>query len=150
MARRKRMTANQRRFFGKRATRRAVRRVGVARRSYRRTGGGGGIKSWLPLTTNEHISAAITGASAPIVMSYVRPYTDGMLSFLGDYKDEGATYIVGALANKFGSGLVKDVGQDYARLAVFSASGQLAGGLMGNTGAAPANSTGTNQGAFAW
>ena len=85
------------------------------------------MRSWLPLSGREHMSAAITGASAPVVMSWVRPYTDNWLSFAGDYKDEVATYAVGALARKFGpSGLVKDVGSDYARLAVFSAANQFA------------------------
>lgn len=73
------------------------------------------------------MSAAIAGATAPIVMSYVRPYSDNWLSFAGDYKDELATYAVGALAHKFGpQGLVKEVGKDYARLAVFSAANQFA------------------------
>lgn len=130
------MSAKQRRFFskGSRNTRRAIRTVyrrsaKIARRTYRKARSGG-IKSWLPLTTDEHVSAAITGASAPIVMSYIRPYSDKWLSFLGDYKDEAATYAVGALANKFGSGLVKQVGQDYARLAVFSAANQFAAPML--------------------
>jgi len=134
---RRRMSAKQRRFFGRRSTRRAsTRRVSVARRSTRRARRSfGGSRSWLPLTGREHVSAAITGASAPVVMSWVRPYTDGFLGFAGDYKDEVATYAVGALATKFGpSGIVKEVGKDYARLAVFSAANQFATPMLAGLG----------------
>lgn len=79
------------------------------------------------------MSAAITGATAPVVMSWVRPYSDQWLGFAGDYKDELATYAVGALAHKFGpGGIMKEVGKDYARLAVFSASNQFAGPFLGS------------------
>ena len=108
----------------------------MATRRYRRSNVRS--SSWLPLTGREHLSAAITGASAPIVMSWVRPYSDPMLSFAGDYKDELAQYAVGALAHKFGpQGLVKEVGKDYARMAVFSAANQFATPMlagMSNTG----------------
>jgi len=81
------------------------------------------------------MSAAITGATAPVVMSWVRPYSDQWLGFAGDYKDELATYAVGALAHKFGpSGIVKDVGSDYARLAVFSAANQFATPFLSGLG----------------
>lgn len=136
MARRK-LSKKQRRFFSKRSRSRASSNVRSSFRR-RRSGGGGGLRSWLPLTTSEHISAGLTGASAPVVMGFVRPYSDQWLSFAGDYKDELATYAVGAVAHKFGSGLVKDMGKDYARLAVFSAANQLASpyiaGMSGNNG----------------
>lgn len=68
-------------------------------------------------------------------MSWVRPYTDNWLSFAGDYKDEVATYAVGALAHKFApSGVLKDVGSDYARLAVFSAANQFATPMLSGFG----------------
>lgn len=128
MARKRKMSALQRRYFGRRA-RRVARAAPRALRRYRRSVGS---RSWLPLTGREHLSAAITGAATPVVMGYVRPYSDQWLGFLGDYKDEGATYIVGAVAHKFLPGIGKDVGKDMARLAVMSAAGQFTAGMLGN------------------
>lgn len=134
MAKRKR-SAKQRRFFGRAraATRTVYRTVKKrARRAYR----AGRSSGWLPLSPRETLVAAGTGFTAPIVMSYVRPYSDNWLGFAGDYKDEAAMAIVGTLAHRFApSGVLKDMGKEYFRLAAISAGGQLGSRFNNGTNA---------------
>lgn len=132
MARRK-MTALQRKYFGRRSSRRAPARTVSRRRSTARApsrrrssrgGFGRGLGSWLPLTKQEHIAAGLTGASMGLVVPNVRKFTDAYTGFLGNYQGEGTMYAIGAIAKKFGSGTVADVGKGYAFLATAAAAGK--------------------------
>lgn len=121
MARRKR--SRSRRSFAAR-TRTVYRTVRAkTRRAYR----GARKSGWLPLSGRETITAFGVGAVTPMVNSYVAPYTDGVLGVFGDYKDEARTALIGVVAHKFGSGIIKDAGREMFRYAVLSA-GQQAGG----------------------
>jgi hypothetical protein len=131
MARRRRMSALQRKYFGRRSRRssggsrvrtvyRSTRR---AARSYRRSFG---RSSWLPLSGREHLTAAITGVTAPVAVYYGRQIVpSSWLAMLGGYGDEVVLYAEAALAHKFlPGGLIKDAAKDHARLAVMSAANQ--------------------------
>lgn len=127
MARKRKMSALQRRYFGPRARRsvraKVRRSYTVVRRSVRRRRSF--VRGWLPLSGREHVSAAATGALTPLAMSYVNPVLDPITKpFLGGYSDEFNTYVTGAFVHKIAPGIGKDIGKDMARLAVMSASGQ--------------------------
>lgn len=82
----------------------------------------------------------IVGGTAPMISSYVAPYTDGVLAPLGNYKDEARTAIIGALLSKFGGGMLHEYGKETFRLAVMSAGAQTASNL--NLGATTGSNTG--------
>lgn len=94
------------------------------------------------------------GATLPIVNSYVAPYTDGILGGLGVYTNEARTAIIGALAYKFGGGIIRDAGRAYYQYAAMSAGMDAAAqfiGTSGSTGNASSQWTAANgQSAFAW
>lgn len=149
MAKRK-MTALQRRYFGRRRSsrrssavsprrRRATRYAKTRRSSGRR---GGGLGSWLPLTKQEHIDAAVAGASMGFVVPKVREFTDNWTGFLGDYQGEGTMYAIGAIAKKFGSGIVAGAGKDYAIIATAAAAGRFTAPFINGTSGQTASTAG--------
>lgn len=131
MARKRRMSAKQRRYFAPRA-RRAVRRARSAVRSYRRTVRS---NSWLPLNGRGHLVALGTGALLPKANQIVAPYVDGFLGWAGDYKDEARSALIGVVAHKFGSGVIKDAGRLAYEMSVASAGAQFSAGMF--TGTSP-------------
>jgi len=108
----------------------------AARRSARRGYSRGRSSGWLPLSMKESAVSFGVGAISPKVNELVAPYTDGVLSFAGDYKDEARTALIGVVAHKFGSGLVKDAGREMFRAALLSAGNEtgrrfIGGGSVG-------------------
>lgn len=137
----RRMTAKQRRYFGKRRStrrtttrvRRAVRRgASKIRRSYRNRGSL--LRGWLPLGNSEMITDLAVGAFNPLLQSTVAPYVDRWLPVPDNFKDEARTALVGTLLYKFApGGFLKDYGKETFRLAVYSTGAELRGTLMGGT-----------------
>lgn len=134
MAKRRRSASKRSSFRRARASTRTVFRT--VRSKARRAYSSGRKSGWLPLSGRDTLVAVGTGFTAPIVMSYVRPYSDQWLGFAGDYKDEAAMAIVGTLASRFApSGVLKDMGREYFRLAAISAGGQLGSRFNNGTNA---------------
>lgn len=107
---------------------------GFGRKSSRRRGGsrGGMMSGWVPLSTNEMMVSFGTGLTIGKVNQLVAPFTDDFLSFAGNYRGEVRTALIGAVAYKFGSGLIRDAGKEYFRFAVMSAGAQTAQTVFGN------------------
>jgi len=106
---------------------------GGKRRVSRSRGGSRGMMSgWLPLSTSEMMVSFGTGLTVGKVNQLVAPFTDDFLSFAGNYRGEVRTAIIGAVAYKFGSGLIRDAGKEYFRFAVMSAGAQTASQVFGN------------------
>lgn len=128
----KRMTAKQRRYFGRkvrRAARRSYRGVRrAARRAYKRSGGLGGF---MPSSIKETMVDFGAGFTLPYTQGFIAPYVDPYLQpILGDYTDEARIAATGALLSKFGGAihpLVKEVGKKYWDYAFVSAGIQTAG-----------------------
>lgn len=133
MAKRRKMSAKQRRFFGKRKSvrRSSHRSSGFARR--KRSGGSrSGFGGLLPISLKEGAVDFGTGLALPWVSSQVAKITplENALANLGDYNDEARTAIIGAVAYKFGGmlhPLVKEAGRSAFKYATVSAGIQTAG-----------------------
>ena len=110
----------------------AKKRAGFKKHS-RRSGGFGG---WIPLSNQDMILDFGIGMAVGPLSGFLKPYQDQYLGMFGQYSDEAALAIVGALAHKFGSGMIKDGGKELFRVAVISA-GQGAGSQLLGGGAAP-------------
>lgn len=89
-----------------------------------RGGSRGMMSGWLPLSNNEMMLAFGTGLTVGKVNAMVAPITDQVLGFAGDYRGEVRTALIGAVAYKFGSGLIRDAGREYFRFAVMAAGAQ--------------------------
>jgi len=155
MAKRRKMSALQRKYFGGgRKRRRSSTRRATARRSSsraapkrRRSSGFGGSSSWLPNSIENSLVTAGAGVTYPLVSGFVAekiPYGD--MSFLGDYADEGRSVAIGAILHKFGGKVpavgsyLKQAGRAYWDYGFFSAGIQTSPMLLGNL-------TGTNSSA---
>lgn len=82
------------------------------------------------------------GLTVGKVNSLVAPFTDGLLEPLGDYKDEARTALIGMVAYKFGSGLIKEAGREYFRFAVMSAGAQTSNALFAPATTSTASASG--------
>lgn len=124
------------------AKRRKVRRIGVAttkkRRSYSHSSGSM-VSGWIPLSGKEMMLDFGIGAATAPINNFLKPYQEQYLGMFGTYSDEAALAIVGAVAHKYGSGLIKDGGKELFRVAVISAGQQAGSQLIGSTsqGGAP-------------
>lgn len=99
--------------------------------SHRRRSSGFGSKmsSWIPLSNRELMLDFGIGAAVGPISQFLAPYQAQYLGAFGQYSDEAALAIVGAVAHKMGSGLIKDGGKELFRVAVISA-GQSAGSQL--------------------
>lgn len=114
--------------------RRKSRRAG-GRRVARRRGGFRGrmLSGWVPLSTNEMLVSFGTGMTVGKVNQMIAPLTDDFLSFAGSYRGELRTALIGAVAYKMGSGIIRDAGREYFRFAVMAAGAQTAGMVFNDT-----------------
>jgi len=124
----------RRRKSARRAPRRSFARAArtvsrVVRRKARRSYSRGRSSGWLPLSGREMMVSVGTGAVTPIANNLVAPYVDPYLGFAGQYKDEVRTALIGVVAHKFGSGLIKDAGREMTRQALFSTGASLGSSL---------------------
>lgn len=117
----------------KRTFRSRARSVGRALRTRggRRRIGGSLTSGWMPLSMHESFVAFGVGMTAGKLNQFVAPYTDGILEPLGPYKDEARTALIGAVLYKMGSGVIKEAGREYFRLALMSAGAQTSGQVFG-------------------
>lgn len=124
-------------FRGQRGTTMAKRKRsrGGSRKSSRRRGGSRGsmMSGWVPLSGNEMMVAFGTGLTVGKVNAMVAPLTDGFLDFAGQYRGEVRTALIGSVAYKFGSGIIRDAGKEYFRYAVMAAGAQSAGMIFNDT-----------------
>jgi len=91
------------------------------------------MSGWIPLSTNEMMISFGTGLTVGKVNAMVAPLTDGFLDFAGQYRGEARTALIGAVAYKFGSGIIRDAGREYFRFAVMSAGAQSASMVFNDT-----------------
>ena len=131
------MSAKQRKYFGgarkRRSSTRTVTRY--ARRARRSSGGRrSSMGGYLPLSMKETVLDFGVGALAPQVNGMVAGVVPSQLtSWAGAYEDEARLAMIGIVAHKFGSGIIKDAGREAFRLAVFGA-GQETGARFIGTG----------------
>lgn len=97
-----------------------------SRSTHRGRSSGGMLSGWVPLSGREIMLDFGIGAVTAPLNAWLLPYQRQYLGMFGPYSDEAALAIVGAVAHKFGSGLIKDGGKELFRVAVISA-GQQAG-----------------------
>lgn len=88
---------------------------------------------WLPLSSREMLVDFGVGITVLQANKIVAPYLDGFLEMTGEYRGEARTAIIGMVAYKFGSGLIKEAGKEYFRFAVMSAGVQTAPKIFNDT-----------------
>lgn len=107
----------------------------------KRKSGMGKLGSWFPLSTKEHIEDLAAGATSGLISDWVKPLQDKYLTGLfGEYSDEAALAIVGALGHKMLPAGVKGYAKEIYRIGVISAGQGLGrsafAGLSGNNSTA--------------
>lgn len=117
------------------ARKRRSRRSSGRKVSRRRGGSRGSMMSgWIPLSSHDMMIDFGVGLTVGKVNQLVAPFTDDFLDFAGKYRGEARTALIGAVAYKFGSGLIKEAGREYFRFAVMAAGAQTANSVFNDTG----------------
>jgi len=135
MAKRRKMSAKQRKYFGGGRTRRARGRSLSPSRRRRSGSRGGGLGRWIPGTMNENLVRVGSGFSMPFVSGFVAPWTDPLLAPLGRFKDEARTAVIGTVLYGLGSGFVRDGGKAYWDYALTGGGIELASRMSNGTNA---------------
>lgn len=125
-------------FRGARGTTMAKRkssRGGSRKKGSRRRGGSRGsmMSGWIPLSSQEMLIDFGVGLTVGKVNAMVAPFTDNFLEFAGQYRGEARTALIGAVAYKFGSGMIRDAGREYFRFAVMAAGAQSSSMIFNDT-----------------
>lgn len=128
----------------RKSSKRAAVRGFARKKGYRRSGGSSGLGGFVPLTGREMMLDFGIGAAVGPLSQFLAPYQQQYLGMFGSYSDEAALAIVGAVAHKYGDGIVKDAGKELFRVAVISAGQQAGGQLMGTMTATTPASSGVN------
>lgn len=108
-------------------------RRGGFKKARSRGGSRGMMSGWIPLSGREMLVDFGVGLTVLQANKIVSPYLDGLLEMTGDYRGEARTAIIGMVAYKFGSGLIKEAGKEYFRFAVMSSGVQTAPRIFNDT-----------------
>ena len=135
MAKKRKMSAKQARYFAPRRRSRARARSVSTRRRRKSSGGRGGLSKYIPSGINNAVTRFGSGLSMPFVLGMASPVTEKIRPWVGDYADEVTELGIGLLAYNAGSGFVRDGGAAYADHAFTNAGIQTYGKFIGTNAA---------------